>query len=45
MSLILIMENVENGKLKWNDIVVTSNYASSMGGRQLFSTSNEIISA
>ena len=36
MSLILIMENIESGKLKWNDIVVTSNYASSMGGSQVF---------
>lgn len=44
MSLILIMENVENGKLKWNDIVVTSNYASSMGGSQVFLKPNEIMS-
>ena len=44
MSLILIMENVENGKLKWNDIVVTSNYASSMGGSQIFLKPNEIMS-
>lgn len=44
MSLILIMENVESGKLKWNDIVVTSNYASSMGGSQVFLKPNEIMS-
>lgn len=44
MSLILIMENVENGKLKWNDIVVTSNFASSMGGSQVFLKPNEIMS-
>lgn len=44
MSLILIMENIENGKLKWNDIVVTSNYASSMGGSQVFLKPNEIMS-
>lgn len=44
MSLILIMENVENGKLKWNDIVVTSNYASSMRGSQVFLKPNEIMS-
>lgn len=44
MSLILIMENIESGKLKWNDIVVTSNYASSMGGSQVFLKPNEILS-
>lgn len=44
MSLILIMENIERGKLKWNDIVVTSNYASSMGGSQVFLKPNEIMS-
>lgn len=44
MSLILIMENIESGKLKWNDIVVTSNYASSMGGSQVFLKPNEIMS-
>ena len=44
MSLILIMENIESGKLKWNDIVVTSNYASSMGGSQVFLKPNAIMS-
>lgn len=44
VSLILIMENIESGKLKWNDIVVTSNYASSMGGSQVFLKPNEIMS-
>lgn len=44
MSLILIMENIESGKLKWNDIVVTSNYASGMGGSQVFLKPNEIMS-
>ena len=44
MSLILIMENIESGKLKWNDIVVTSNYACSMGGSQVFLKPNEIMS-
>ena len=44
MSLILIMENIESDKLKWNDIVVTSNYASSMGGSQVFLKPNEIMS-
>ena len=44
MSFILITENIESGKLKWNDIVVTSNYASSMGGSQVFLKPNEIMS-
>ena len=35
MSLILIMENIESGRLNWNDIVVVSKNASSMGGSQI----------
>ena len=35
MSLIIIMENIENGNLKWTDNVVTSANASSMGGSQI----------
>ena len=44
MSLILIMENIENGKLKWNDIVVVSKNASGMGGSQIFLETNEMMS-
>ena len=44
MSLILIMENIENGRLKWNDIVVVSKNASSMGGSQIFLETNEMMS-
>ena len=44
MSLILIMENLENGNLKWNDIVVVSKNASSMGGSQIFLETNEMMS-
>lgn len=44
MSLILIMENIENGNLKWNDIVVTSKNAASMGGSQIFLETNEMMS-
>ena len=44
MSLILIMENLENGNLKWNDIVVTSKNAASMGGSQIFLEANEMMS-
>ena len=43
MSLILIMENIESGRLKWNDIVVVSKNASSMGGSQIFLETNEMM--
>lgn len=44
MSLILIMENIESGRLKWNDIVVASKNAASMGGSQIFLSANEMMS-
>ena len=44
MSLILIMENIESGRLNWNDIVVVSKNASSMGGSQIFLETNEMMS-
>lgn len=44
MSLIIIMENIENGNLKWNDIVVVSKNAASMGGSQIFLEANETMS-
>ena len=44
MSLILIMENIENGNLNWNDIVVVSKNAASMGGSQIFLEQNEMMS-
>ena len=44
MSLILIMENIEKGNLNWNDIVVVSKNASSMGGSQIFLETNEMMS-
>lgn len=44
MSLILIMENIENGNLKWNDVVVVSKNAASMGGSQIFLEANEAMS-
>ena len=43
MSLILIMENIDSGRLKWNDIVVVSKNASSMGGSQIFLEVNEMM--
>lgn len=44
MSLILIMENIEKGNLKWNDTVVVSKNAASMGGSQIFLEANEMMS-
>lgn len=44
MSLIIIMENIENGNLKWNDTVVVSKNAASMGGSQIFLEQNEMMS-
>ena len=44
MSLILIMENIERGNLKWNDIVVVSKNAASMGGSQIYLEQNEMMS-
>lgn len=41
MSMILIMEAIESGKLNWNDTLVASEYASSMGGSQIFLQPNE----
>ena len=36
MSMLLIMEEIENGNLKWNEMISTSEKASSMGGSQIF---------
>ena len=36
MSLLLIMENIEEGKLSWDEEITTSAHASSMGGSQIF---------
>lgn len=36
MTLLLIMENIENGNLKWSEKVTTSEHAASMGGSQIF---------
>ena len=44
MSLIIIMENIENGQLLWNDIVVVSKNAASMGGSQIYLEQNELMS-
>lgn len=36
MTLLLIMENIDNGNLKWDEMVTASEYAASMGGSQIF---------
>ncbi len=36
MSLLLIMENIESGNLKWDEMIVASANAASMGGSQIF---------
>nr|WP_317358401.1 D-alanyl-D-alanine carboxypeptidase family protein [uncultured Tyzzerella sp.] len=36
MTLYLIYEAIENGKIKWEDTVTVSEYAASMGGSQIF---------
>lgn len=36
MSMLLVMEEIENGNLKWNEMITTSEKASSMGGSQIF---------
>ena len=41
MSMLLIMEEIENGNLKWNEMITTSEKASSMGGSQIFLKAGE----
>ena len=36
MTLLLIMENIDSGNLKWDEMVTTSEHAASMGGSQIF---------
>lgn len=43
MSLLLIMENIDNGNMKMNEKIKTSKFASSMGGSQIFLEENEIM--
>ena len=43
MSLIIIMENIEKGNIKWTDIVVVSKNAASMGGSQVYLEPNEMM--
>ncbi|WML45182.1 D-alanyl-D-alanine carboxypeptidase family protein [Neobacillus sp. PS3-40] len=36
MTMLLIMESIDKGKLTWNEKIRTSEYAASMGGSQIF---------
>ncbi|GLB58064.1 D-alanyl-D-alanine carboxypeptidase family protein [Cytobacillus sp. NCCP-133] len=36
MTMLLIMEAIDEGKLSWNEKIRTSEYAASMGGSQIF---------
>lgn len=36
MTLLLIMENIEDGNLKWDEMITASEHAASMGGSQIF---------
>ena len=44
MSLLIIMENIDSGNLKMNEIIRVSKKASSMGGSQIFLEENEKMS-
>ena len=44
VAQIIILENIENGSLKWDEIVTTSSNAASMGGTQIWLTVGEKIS-
>ena len=44
MSLILIMEEIEKGNLKWNEEIKVSENAASMGGSQIYLEAGEIMS-
>ena len=41
MTLLLIYDYIEQGKIKWEDIVTISEHAASMGGSQIFLEPNE----
>lgn len=44
MTLLLIMDNIDNGNLKWDEKVKTSEHAASMGGSQIFLEAGEEMS-
>ena len=44
MSMLLIIEAIENGVIKWDQIVTVSENASSMGGSQILLETGEKMS-
>ena len=44
MSMLLIMESIENGIINWNDTITVSSNASSMGGSQILLETGEKMS-
>lgn len=44
MSMLLILEHIEKGNLKWTDMVTASENASGMGGSQILLETNEQMS-
>ncbi len=44
MTLLLVMEAIDGGSLKWDDTVTASAYATSMGGSQIFLKEGEQMS-
>ena len=44
MSMLLIMEEIENENLKWDEIITASENAASMGGSQIYLQPNEKMS-
>ena len=44
ISQIIILENIESGKIKWNDIITVSENAASFGGSQIYLEPNEKMS-
>lgn len=45
MTLLLVMEEIEKGNLKYSDLITTSAYAASMGGSQVFLKEGEQMTA
>ena len=44
MGMYIVLDNIQKGNLKWNDMVTASEYASSLGGTQIFLEPNEKMS-
>lgn len=44
MTLLLIMEEIETGNLKWDEMITASEHAASMGGSQIFLSVGEQMS-